>query len=192
MLSFNAIPPNEVGHKAWKLKIETLISKVQHQDQAAFETLYQITSAKLYGLILKIVPDAEIAADILQESYIKIWYQAKLYHRNLGDDWAWAWICQITRNTALDQIRRTGRRSEVQLEETAIQAFNDDSKQLSEQRDLNRCLIQLKTEPRNAIVLAYIHGFSHTELANKLNTPIGTLKSWIRRGLKELAICLKS
>jgi RNA polymerase sigma-70 factor (ECF subfamily) len=179
-------------HDNWKQTIELLLARVCLQDQASFENLYQITSPKLYGLILKIVSDPDAAADALQESYSKIWHQASRYRSDLGENWAWAWICQIARNSAIDQVRRAGHRYEQPLDEATISSFTDESKQLSEQRDLNYCLSQLKTEPRKVIVLAYIHGFSHSELAHKLKTPIGTLKSWIRRGLKELEICLNN
>jgi RNA polymerase sigma-70 factor (ECF subfamily) len=101
-------------------------------------------------------------------------------------------MCQITRNTALDHIRKANRRPESPLEETDINQITDEGMAIAEQRDLNYCLNQLKQEPRRVIVLAYVHGFSHSELADKLSTPIGTLKSWIRRGLKELELCLKN
>ena len=97
-----------------------------------------------------------------------------------------------TRNTTLDHIRRTNRRPEVPLEDYDVTTINDENIRISEQRDLNYCLNQLRQEPRQVIVLAYLHGFSHSELAEKLNKPVGTLKSWIRRGLKELELCLKN
>ena len=190
-MSFDATQ-NKAEHIAFKEKVEHLFSLTRLRDQTAFETLYGITSSKLYGLILKMVADKDTAADILQESYSKIWHQADSYFRHSDENWAWAWICQLTRHTALDHIRRVGRRAEIQLEEINLTKFNDETQQLSEQRDLNYCLAKLNPEPRKVIVLAYVHGFSHSELAGKLQTPIGTLKSWIRRGLKELALCLKS
>jgi len=190
-LSFDAIA-NKTQDKSFKHQVEILLAQVCLKDQKSFENLYQVTSSKLYGLALKMIKDRDIAADILQESFSKIWHQATSYRCDLGENWAWAWMCQITRNTALDYIRRAGRRPETSLEGVSITAFNNETKQLSEQRDLHYCLAKLKPEPRKVIVLAYIHGFSHSELADKLKTPIGTLKSWIRRGLKELELCLKN
>jgi len=190
-LSFDAIT-NKTQDKSFKHKVEILLAQVCLKDQTAFESLYQGTSPKLYGLILKMIQDKDIAADILQESFNKIWHQAPSYRSDLGENWAWAWMCQITRNTALDHIRKVNRRPESPLEETDINQITDEGMAIAEQRDLNYCLNQLKQEPRRVIVLAYVHGFSHSELADKLSTPIGTLKSWIRRGLKELELCLKN
>ena len=190
-MSFDAIA-SKTQDNSFKHEVERLLSQVCLHNQTAFEKLYQATSPKLYGLILKMIPDREIAADILQESFSKIWHQANSYRSDLGENWAWAWMSQITRNTALDHIRRTGRRPESPLEETDITAVTDDNLRASEQRDLNYCLNQLKQEPRQVIVLAYVHGFSHSELADELSTPIGTLKSLIKRGLKELELRLKN
>ena len=168
------------------------MAQVRLHHQPAFATLYQLTSGKLYGLILKMIPDRELAADTLQESYTKIWRQADRYRSDLGQDWAWAWMCQITRNTAIDRIRLHGRSAETPLDENLLAQSIDESSLLGERRDLSRCLQAINPAPRQAIMLSYVYGFSHTELADKLSTPIGTLKSWIRRGLKELQQCLQN
>ncbi|WP_432470721.1 RNA polymerase sigma factor [Amphritea sp. HPY] len=181
-----------LSSKAWKKQIETLLGQVRLKHQPAFEKLYQLTSGKLYALILKMIPDPELAADALQESYTKIWRQADRYRSDLGEDWAWSWMCQLTRNTAIDRIRQTVRRQETQFEEGLLEHTVDQDSFLDERRDLNRCLQSIKQEPRQAIMLTYVYGFSNAELAEKLNTPLGTLKSWIRRGLKELQQCLQS
>lgn len=96
ILSFDAIK-NKTQDKNFKHKIEILLAQTCLKDQSAFENLYQITSPKLYGLILKMIQDKEIAADILQESFSKIWHQSASYHSDFGENWAWSWICQITR-----------------------------------------------------------------------------------------------
>ncbi|MEH6576333.1 MAG: sigma-70 family RNA polymerase sigma factor [Amphritea sp.] len=181
-----------LSSSTWKQQVESLLGQVRLHHQPAFEKLYQLTSGKLYALILKMTPDRELAADALQESYTKIWRQAERYRSDLGEDWAWAWMCQLTRNTAIDRIRQTGRRRESPLEDSLLDHALDESDHWDERRDLNRCLQSIKPEPRQAIMLTYVYGFSNAELAEKLNTPLGTLKSWIRRGLKELQQCLQN
>lgn len=177
---------------AWKKQVESLLGQVRLHDQSAFEKLYRLTSGKLYALILKMIPDPELAADTLQESYTKIWHQAELYRSDLGETWAWSWMCQLTRNTAIDRIRQAGRRQETPFEESLLEHTVNQDSFLDERRDLNSCLQTIKPEPRQAIMLTYVYGFSNAELAEKLNAPLGTLKSWIRRGLKELQQCLQS
>ena len=191
-MNSDASSSEPLGSTKWKQQVESLLGQVRLHHQPAFETLYRLTSGKLYGLILKMIPDQELAADTLQESYTKIWHQAERYRSDLGKDWAWAWMCQITRNTAIDRIRHSGRRQEFPLEESLLTQSIDENDLLGDRRDLNRCLHKIRPEPRQAIMLSYVYGFSHAELAVKLSTPIGTLKSWIRRGLKELQQCLQN
>lgn len=175
---------------SWNSQIESCLAQVQLQHRPAFEQLYRLTSDKLYALTLKIIPDRELAADALQESYLKIWHNVGRYRSDLGG--AWAWICQLTRNTAIDRIRQAQRRPEHNDESLLAQLVGDESGLWQQQYDLSRCLQLIRQEPRTAIVSAYLYGLSHAELAKRLQTPLGTLKSWIRRGLKELNQCLES
>lgn len=168
-----------------KEEIRTLFSRIMLQDREAFTTLYQRTSGYLYTRILLIVRDRAIAADLLQEGYIKIW------HGKLRSpiDAPWAWLCQVMRNQAIDHIRQHGRRGE-----TALLGQEDDliapPLQQEKEHRLTDCLSRLEAEKRSAIVLAWYHGFSHPEIASHLSAPQGTIKSWIRRGLSELKQCL--
>ncbi|MEH6470892.1 MAG: sigma-70 family RNA polymerase sigma factor [Halopseudomonas sp.] len=164
------------------------MAQVQLQHRPAFEELYRLTNGKLYGLTLKIIPDRELAADALQDSYTKIWSNAGSYRSDLGG--GWAWLCQLTRNCAIDRVRQAQRRPEHQDDELLQQLIGDDSSLWQQHHDLSRCLQQIRAEPRNAIISAYLYGLTHAELCEHLQTPLGTLKSWIRRGLKELNRCL--
>lgn len=137
-------------------------------------------------------PDRELAADLLQESFVKIWREADKYRSEFGENWAWAWMNRVARNTALDSIRRNKRRPEVELL-APFMASLEATNEVSEHRaDLERCLRAIVPARREAILLSYIHGFTNVELAARLDTPLGTLKSWLRRGLQELRLCLQN
>ncbi|MEH6651378.1 MAG: sigma-70 family RNA polymerase sigma factor [Motiliproteus sp.] len=174
----------------WNSQVESCLAQVQLRHQPAFEELYQLTNGKLYALTLRIIPDRELAADVLQESYLKLWRNAANYRSGLGG--AWAWICQLTRNCAIDRARQMLRRPESPEDPLLSQLVGDDSGLWQLNHDLSRCLRTIREEPRSAIIYAYLHGLTHSELAERLQTPLGTLKSWIRRGLKELNQCLEA
>ncbi|QIL85412.1 RNA polymerase sigma factor [Vibrio sp. HDW18] len=167
-----------------KHAIGLLLSQVALRDRKAFEALYQLTSSRLYNVILPIVGDEHLAADILQEGFVKLWVSNYLH----PVDYPWAWLCQCMRNLAIDEIRKRGRRSEESLE-NLIERGSHTAESLSDQH-LSRCLLTLTEEKRSAIVLAYQYGMSHQEIVKHANTPLGTVKSWIRRGLQELKQCL--
>ncbi|MBF4286035.1 sigma-70 family RNA polymerase sigma factor [Vibrio anguillarum] len=165
-----------------KQQIGLLLSRVALRDHQAFEALYQLTSTRLYTIIYSVVKDEQIAADLLQEGFIKIWYN----DHYCPIDYPWAWLCQSVRNLAIDAVRKRRRESEQTDElqhEPEITCIATDQR-------LNRCLQTLPEEKRNAIVLAYQHGMSHYEIVQHVKTPLGTIKSWIRRGLQELKRCL--
>ncbi|RDE24967.1 RNA polymerase subunit sigma-70 [Motiliproteus coralliicola] len=174
----------------WNREIEACLAQIKLRHRPAFETLYRLTSARLYGLTLKIISDRELAADTLQESYAKIWNNADAYRSDLGG--GWAWICQLSRNNAIDRVRQIQRQPE-QLDDSLIdQLAGDESGLWQQHHDLSRCLQKIREEPRVAILSSYIHGLTHAELSARLQVPLGTLKSWIRRGLKELHQCLEA
>ncbi|MBJ7536881.1 sigma-70 family RNA polymerase sigma factor [Marinomonas transparens] len=175
---------------AWKREVEQALAQVKLQHQPSFEKLYELTNAKLYGLVLKIIPDQALATDALQEAYHKIWLNAEQHRADLGS--AWSWLCQLTRNQAIDRVRQRQRLQETSDEEVP-EAFSESEATLwPEHIDLNRCLQTIRAEQQNVIVHAYVYGSSHSELVKKFDAPLGTLKSWIRRGLKELRECLEA
>jgi RNA polymerase sigma-70 factor (ECF subfamily) len=177
-------------NEAWKREVEQTLAQVKLKHQPAFAQLYDLTSAKLFGLVMKVVSDEALAADVLQEAFSKIWTNADQYRADLGS--AWSWMCQLTRNQAIDRIRQRERRNETDYED-APEAYSEDSASLwPEHLDLGRCLQAIRTEQRNVIVSAYVYGWSHAELTEKFDAPLGTLKSWIRRGLQELRECLEA
>ncbi|GLT18379.1 RNA polymerase sigma factor [Vibrio zhanjiangensis] len=167
-----------------KHQIGLLLSKIALRDREAFEALYQLTSTRLFNLIYSVVKDEQIAADLLQEGYIKLWYSKQDYVL----DHPWAWLCQMMRNLAIDEVRKRTRCKEDQTLEL-LDEISQVAKCMTDS-GLSYCLQTLAEEKRNAIVLAYQHGMSHQEIVQHVNTPLGTVKSWIRRGLQELKRCL--
>lgn len=170
-------------------KIEQYLSQIKLKDRAAFSQLYELSNRKLFGLILRIVPDREQAADVLQESFTRIWLNANSYRSDLGN--AWAWLCQLTRNCALDSIRHSRRHPVTLLEPDDLDTINiDHAPDRNSSFDLHRCLSTLDTDKRNAIIHIYLHGLTQSELAARIERPVSTIKTWIRRGLLELQHCL--
>lgn len=175
-----------------------LIDRVAAQDQAALRDLYDRTSARLYGLALKVVRRPEWAEDVLQEAYLYIWRVAADYRSSLSPPLAWMGL--IVRSRGLDWLRgRTADRSGVtqELDDTLSDTLEGDSAnpmdmaQASQQAAaLHQCLSRLENRQREVVSLAYIRDLSHGELAERLKLPLGTVKTWIRRGLDQLRSCM--
>lgn len=167
-----------------KQQIGLLLSKIALRDQKAFEALYQLVSARLFAVIFSVVKDEQIAADLLQEGFVKLWYSDNRY----PVDYPWAWLCQSMRNLAIDEVRKRGRRNEEPLDTSYDDLGAGVGFDIN--HGLSRCLKQLNEDKRSAIVLAYQHGLSHQEIMRHMKAPLGTVKSQIRRGLQELKRCL--
>lgn len=175
--------------------INLLIERCADGDRAAFERLYQQTSPRLFGLLLKMLREPEPAEDILQDTFVQVWRRAASFQRDRGQ--GEAWLTSIARNRAIDWIRRSGRRptlaanDELLNQEPSAAPTPDFQLASSEDTDrLNHCLEELKPQQQTGIRLAFIGGFSHREIADQLSTPLGTTKSWIKRGLEALKKCL--
>ncbi|QYZ66949.1 MAG: RNA polymerase sigma factor [Gammaproteobacteria bacterium (ex Lamellibrachia satsuma)] len=185
----------KIANAARNEQLKALLAACTLKDRRAFAQLYEMTSAKLYGVILRILIRDEWAQDCLQEAYIKIWNSAGSYRPYLASPITW--MATIARNQALDLLRR--RRREVQMAEPEKLLEASDSKtmplerlqQSDEGRRLNDCLEQIKSQQRQVIALAYFKGLTHEELASQTGTPLGTVKTWIRRGLEQLKRCLE-
>ncbi len=175
--------------------LETLLRATARGDRPAFARLYGMTSAKLFGVSLRILKRRDWSEDVLQEVFLRIWNNAAAYRPEKGSPMTW--MITIARNRALDWHRRA--RAEPRLDEAAepdLQAHPnpaplDWTLAGAETREIKRCLDELDTEPRDCIVLAFVEGYTHQELAQRTNRPVGTVKSWIRRGLGRLKECLQ-
>jgi len=170
-----------------------LLERCGAGDVAAFDELYAATSPRLYGLALRMLRDPQTAEDVLQESYLSIWNKAGSYRRSLGEPLAW--MCSIARYRSLDQLRRRKYRENAQspLDEEGFAAAIDGIGAEGRTDDgalLQHCLERLKPEARLCVVLAFCEGYSHDELSERFATPLGTIKSWIRRGVASLRGCI--
>jgi len=174
--------------------LDCLLEHVAASDPAAFSELYDQTSAHLFGLALRILKRRDWAEDALQETYLSIWRKASHYHRDQGS--AKGWLIVLLRNRALDRLRReTARGSKVtgeidnEIRDEAPSPF-DLACAGATGRRLQDCLNTLDNDPRRVVQLAYWDGLTHEELSQRLDMPLGTVKSWIRRSLGKLKACL--
>lgn len=164
----------------------------RNKDRAAFEALYILVSPKLLGVVLRIIPQRSNAEDVLHDTFLKIWRAAHQYDRSRAS--AMGWAATIARNTAIDYKRR---RREVDMPDDQFAAHIDKnafstSVQGSEvmKMTLQHCLAELEETQRQCVVLAYCQGLSREDLSERLDAPVNTVKTWLRRGLLALRECV--
>jgi RNA polymerase sigma-70 factor (ECF subfamily) len=185
-----------MANDALQAELVALLAACARRDQAALARLYALSSPKLFGVALRIVRREDWAEDVLQECYLKIWNNAPQYRAGLASPMTW--MTSIVRNRCLDWLRRP--RIEVADEDGAIAdatpAAGESPLGLLERSDdaaaIARCLKGLEPKQRQAILLAFYDGLSHSELAALLREPLGTVKTWVRRGLQRLKTCLEA
>lgn len=180
-------------------ELTALLDRVGRRDTAALQQLYERTSSRLFGLAMRIVRQREVAEDVLQEAFLTIWRSAPDYRASLSPPLAWMGL--IVRSRGLDQLRRqTADRAGLTQEFDEVLADTlpadapgpMDLADASEQAwALHQCLEQLEHKQREVLSLAYLRELSHGELAEQLKLPLGTVKTWIRRGLEKLRVCME-
>jgi RNA polymerase sigma-70 factor, ECF subfamily len=188
------------------LEIKRLILRTAAHDADAFSQLYQRTAPMLMGVALRITRRREMAEEVLHDAFVKVWNQAKSF-----DPLALqpvAWLSAIVRNRALDLVSSA---DATRVESFDAKDDDDEGNSLERLLDwsdegdsgaaldqartthlLRDCIAELKPTERQAIALAYHHGMSHSELAEHLHKPLGTVKSWVKRGLEALRECMGS
>ncbi len=174
------------------LSLEALLARVSVRDRRAFSILYDRTSAVLFGICLRILEDRAEAEEALQDTYIKVWRKAATFAQ--GHAPAMAWLIAITRNTAIDRVRRTAM-APVALSETlsvpdAAPSPEDSAIASDDHRHLAKCLEELDAPQAEIIRHAFFTGCTYAQLAEATQTPLGTIKSWVRRSLIKLRQCL--
>ena len=173
--------------------LQSALVRVAQQDRDALRTVYAMTSAKLHGVCLRICIDRGAAEDVLQNVYLKVWQRAGSYDPAKAS--AIAWLCAIARNAAIDW-RRSHRYEDAlpaDLAETLVDATADpsaDLQQAGERAQIFSCLDELEPARAIAIRAGFYQGLSYPEIADAMEKPVGTVKSWIRRGLMQLKECL--
>lgn len=172
--------------------LDVLLVRVATGDRAALRSVYVRQSTRLFGIAMAILRDRNAAADVMQDAFLRVWQRAGQFDATRGD--ASVWLSSIVRYAALDVARRRGREIPTDDPDLGDSPVGPDAlDRLSEAEDGDRlrvCLDQLDPKNRDGIVLAFVHGLSHPEISARLALPLGTVKSWIRRGLMHLRECM--
>jgi len=176
-------------------ELSDLLARCALRDQRAFTTLYQSSAAKLFAVAVRITRRRDWAEEVLQEAFVNIWNHAAGY--NSTKSAPMTWMTAIVRNRALDLLRRP-REVEIDEEHEEVMASVPDEspgpeellRQSLEAGALAECMKGLTEEQQRSITLAFFYGLSHGELAVQMRKPLGTVKTWIRRGLDRLKGCL--
>jgi RNA polymerase sigma factor (sigma-70 family) len=179
-------------------QLKIWLAAVARKDANAFRSLYDATSSKLFGFALRILVKKELAEEVLQESFVSIWNNAASYQAGMAAPMTW--MTTIVRNKAFDLLRRVDLTVEIDadtFDKDVMDALESDdptpieSLQLTQDsKALARCFSKLEGLHRQAIALAFYHDLSHSEVAEQMKLPIGTVKTWVRRGLERLRLCL--
>lgn len=173
-------------------QVETLLARVALGDRKAFSALYDLVSPKLFGIALRIVRDRAGAEDVTQEAFMKIWRHADSYVGNgIGP---MAWMSTIARNTAIDRIRVKREMQDVDEMTEALPDSGPTPEQIAiaggEAARIQVCMMELDGDRRIAVRGAYLEGRSYAELAQQLNVPLNTMRTWLRRSLISLRECM--
>ena len=171
-----------------------LLAAVAKGDRAAFERLYAATGAKLYGVLLRILGSAALADDVFKETYLRIWNMAAKFDPTAASPMTW--MVAIARNRAIDIARRSGN---VPIDETPEALTAAEAPPPLARRDMTEelkkllgCLGRLDPEKQRIVLLAYYSGWSREQLAEKLDIPLNTIKTWLRGSLLEVRACTGS
>jgi RNA polymerase sigma factor (sigma-70 family) len=171
-----------------------LLPRIADGDRAALRQLYQATSAKLFGVCLRILSNRDESEDVLQEVYITIWRRADRFEAGRAS--VMAWISTIARNRAIDRLRARGHLAYAEpVEELELEDEAPGAQALLEAAQsgeaLGKCLSELDDRTETVIRTAFFEGVTYEVLAQRMDAPLGTVKSWIRRGLLKLKGCLE-
>lgn len=170
-----------------KASKQNLISRLQAQDKSVIGELYDLYSDTLYGIVLRIVQQEGLAQDVLQESFVKIWKNGSKYDTSKGT--LFTWMLNICRNTAIDKTRSANykRRDKIHVIDQTV--YNNEKWSCEQKPDhigLHQEVINLEAKYREIIELIYFQGYTQKEVTEHLNIPLGTVKSRVRIGLREL------
>jgi RNA polymerase sigma-70 factor (ECF subfamily) len=170
-----------------------LLGAVGRGDEAAFERLYDATRAKLYGVLLRILGKSALAEEVMAETYLKVWKMADQF--DLATASPITWLVAIARNRAIDIVRKRGDASVDEEPEGSQPAAEAPAplarrEMTTELKRLLSCLGRLDPEKQRIVLLAYYSGWSRDQLANKLDIPVNTIKTWLRRSLLEIRECM--
>ncbi len=181
--------------EASRSQLAAALARVAAGDRAALRVVYRDTSAKLFGVALRILNDRSEAEDVLQDVFVTVWRKAATF--DPGKASPITWLVTIARNRAIDRLRASGVSRRTEPIEAADNVRDpapvavERVERAQEQQRLARCLEQLEARHAAAIRAAFLDGATYEELAERMGVPLGTMKSWIRRGLLKLRACLE-
>ena len=174
-------------------ELTALLHSMANGDRTAVQPLYQRTSAKLYGICLRLLGNPEDAQDVLQSVFLTVWQKAGAFDSTKASPITW--LAAMTRNRAIDRLRQS--RGKFEDMDAAADIADDHPSALevievAENRErLLRCLGELEERPRTMIRAAFLDGATYPQLAQREGVPLATMKSWIRRGLLRLRGCME-
>jgi RNA polymerase sigma factor (sigma-70 family) len=173
--------------------VTAIITRCATGDRTALKRLFDAEAPRMIGVAERILRRRALAEEAMQDAFVQVWRRASSFDPKLGS--GRTWLYTILRNRSLNILRNESR-TELSADDTTFDRASEEDDpetivmKLGEATRLRQCLDQLEPARRQAIVLAYANGLSHGELAGKLNLPLGTIKSWIRRGMQSLKACL--
>jgi RNA polymerase sigma-70 factor (ECF subfamily) len=197
-------PPPNADWSERSRDLSQLLARAGLGDRAAFATLYDKSSSHLFAVVLRICRDRAQAEDVLQEVYVKVWRAASGF--DAAQSQPLTWLTSIARNAAIDSLRRA--QAQPQLQTASASSSDEDHdvyddtaddrpgplellSRASDARALSQCMQALSAPQRQSLALAFYDGLSHAEVAEKMNQPLGSVKSWVRRALLALKACLE-
>lgn len=178
-----------------RARLSAALRKVAQGDRAALREVYQRTSAKLFGVCLRILNDRQEAEDVLQEVYLTVWRKSDSFDASKASPITW--LVSIARNRSIDRLRSAGSRKSAPIDEAAEIADSAPTaaaivEMNSENARLAGCIGQLEPKHAQAVRTAFFEGVTYEALAKAANVPLGTMKGWIRRSLMSLRTCLEA
>ncbi|MFX1673985.1 sigma-70 family RNA polymerase sigma factor [Paraburkholderia sp. A2WS-5] len=189
-------PDMSTSHDADEVRrahLNLVLRRVCEGDQQAFTDFYKLTSSRVFAIVVRMIHDRGEAEDVLQNVYTNVWRRADTFDPERGS--AMTWLVTLARNATIDRMRQ---HREATLDEEQAAEIADDAPRpedvaqfTEERRRLERCLGALEPTQRSAVREAFFSGSTYSELAQRLHVPLGTMKSWIRRSLIQLKLCLE-
>ena len=175
--------------RAVEAQLAAAIARCAAGERAAMRVIYDIEAPRMVGVARRMLRRPDLAEEAVQETFVRVWRAARSFDPARGS--ARTWLYAILRNCTISILRDERRfATDEAVNDNTIPAADHAIARLPESSALRRCLEQLESPRRAAVVLAYVHGLSHGELAGRLGVPLGTVKSWVRRGLISLQECM--
>ena len=180
------------GESSPRQDLVDALERTGRGDEAAFKSVYAATSAKLFGIVLRILGRRDLAEEILQEVYIRVWQRAGEYDPSSSSPITW--LATIARNRALDEAKRKTMRSLEDCPEL-LQVPSDDNplathERYEDARRLTACIDRLEPDRKELVLLVYYYGMTREEIASRIDRPVATVKTRLRRSLAQIKDCL--